>query len=219
MPILENYTLWIQRCRLSFPHVLVPKSQNNGPSSYSASFILQESQAEWAEAMQIISQMATDKWADKAQTVINIVTSDRKLRCYGNGAEQINKQTGEVYDGYKEPGAVFVSAKSDQQPQLYGPDAQLLPPTANANQMFVGGNWVSAIVRFWPQQNEHGRGIRCQLVGIQYIEEGEHFGADEIDAGTVFQQVPGAPAPTAPAPAAPASAPVVTPTKPAVDFL
>ena len=207
MPIMENYTLWIQRCRLSFPHLLMPKAQDNGPAVYSASFIMQDSQPEWAEAMQIIGQMAQDKWADKAQMVLNLVTSDKRLRCYGNGNEQISKQTGEVYDGYKEPGTVYIGAKSDPKPRLYGPDAQPLPPTANANQMFVGGNYVAAIVRFWPQDNTHGRAIRCQLVGVQYIEEGEKFGAEEIDAGAIFQAVPGAPAPTAAAPGMPASAP------------
>ena len=207
MPILENNTLWIKDCRLSFPAVIQPKPVQNGPPKYSCNLILQESQPEWAEAKQIVGQMAMEKWEDKAQAVLNMVQNDKRLRCYGVGVEKTNAQTGEVYDGFKDPGAVWISANNDNQPQLYGTNAQPLPPTANANQLFVGGNYVAAVVRFWPQENEHGRAIRCQLVGLQYLREGEHFGAEEIDAGGVFQPAPGAPAPTGVTPGMPAPTP------------
>ena len=225
MPILENHTLWIKEARLSFPHLLIPKPVNNGPAKFSANFILTNQSRDWADAMQIVGQLATEKWGAKAQAVLNMVSSDKRLRCYGNGSEKISQQTGEVYEGYTDPDSVWLSANSDQQPQLYGADAQPLPPTANANQLFVGGNYVSGVIRFWPQENEHGRAIRAQLVGVQYIRDGEHFGTDEVDAGTVFQPAPGAPAPTAPAPgvpgapaATPAPAPAAAPAK-NVDFL
>lgn len=213
--ILENYTLWIRNARLSFPHLLVAKPVNNGPPKFSANFILQDSAPEWAEAMQIIGQLATDKWADKAQGVLNMISQDKRLRCYGSGSEKISQTSGEVYDGYGDPGIVFISGSNDSQPDLRGADAQPIPPTGNANQLFVGGNYVDAVVRFWPQENEHGRAIRGQLVGVQYLREGEHFGNDEVDVGTVFQAVPGAPAPTAAAPGMPAAAPAAPAAAPA----
>ena len=229
MPILpDNYTLWIKEARLSFPALVQPKPIQGGPPKYNANFILTEGSPEWAEAMQIVGQLATDKWRDKAQQVLNMIKNDKRARCYGIGMEKVNATTGEVYEGFKDPGVVWISGSSDSQPQLMGSNAQALPPTANANELFVGGNYVSAVLRFWAQENQHGRGIRAQLVGVQYLREGEHFGMEEIDTATVFQAVPGAPAPTGAAPGMPTPMPAAAPApapmpaaapKPEPDFL
>ena len=207
MSILENNTLWIKEARLSFPHLLVAKPVNKGTPKFSCNFILDQNSTEWAEAMQIVGQMASEKWAEKAQGVLNLISSDKRLRCYGTGAEKISTQTGEIYEGYTDPGTVFLAASNDSAPKLYGQDAQPLPPTANANQMFVGGNYVAGLMSFWLQENEHGRAVRSNLIAVQYLREGEHFGADEIDAASVFQAVPGAPAAPAAAPGMPGAAP------------
>ena len=99
MPILENNTLWIREARLSFPHLVVAKAVNNGSPKFQASFLLQDSSQTWAEAMQIVGNVASEKWGAKAQTFLNVISADRKLRCYGNGSEAISSQTGEVYEG------------------------------------------------------------------------------------------------------------------------
>ena len=215
MPILENNTLWIKEARLSFPHVLQPKAVQSGAPKYSCNFILDQGSTEWAEAMQIVGNMASEKWADKAQGVLNLISQDKRLRCYGQGFEKVSQTSGEVYEGYTDPGAVFIAASNENKPSLYGQNAQELPPNANANQLFVGGNYVSGLVSFWLQENEHGRAVRANLIGIQYLREGEHFGADEIDAGSVFQAVAGAPVPTGAAPGMPAAAPAAPAAAPA----
>ena len=200
MPIFEGYTLYIKEARLGFPTVIVPKPQNDGPPRYNCNFILDPTAVEWGEMGQIVQQLATDKWGDHAAAVINMIKQDKRLRCWGNGSEKINQKTMQVYEGFF--GNVYISASSkvDHPPKLYGQNAQELPPTANKNQMFVGGNYGAGIISFWAQENEHGRAIRANLDGVQYIREGEKFGAEGPDVGAMFQPVPGAPAPTAPAP-------------------
>lgn len=228
MPNIGNNTLWIKEARLSFPALVEPKATQGGTPKYNCNFILTDQSPEWAEAMAIVGEIATSEWKEHAQNVLNMIQNDKRLRCYGVGSEKTNSQTGAVYEGFTEPGTVWISANSDTKPQLYGPNAQPLPPTANANQMFVGGNYVAGVVRFWPQDNQHGRAIRAQLVGVQYLRDGEHFGLEEVDAGSVFQAVPGAPAPTGAAPGMPAASPMPTGAapaapapapKPPVDFL
>lgn len=226
MPILENNVLWIREARLSFPQVLQPKPSAPGAEAkYSAAFLLTEQSPEWAELHQMIAKLCAEKWGDKAQQVMNVCHNDRDLRCYGWGSEGVNKQTGEIYEGYNEPGAVFIKASSRHMPKLYGPDAQELPPTSNANEMFVGGNYVAGVISLWAQDNQHGRAIRANLDGVQYLREGEHFGSEGPDVGGIFQPAPGAPAPTAPAPGVPVApgAPQPAPVAPApaknMDFL
>ena len=226
MPILENYNLWIKEARLSFPNVLQARSQNNGPPKFNANFIVDQNSQEWAEAMQLVGQVAQDKWQQHAQNILNMIQGDKRLRCYGSGNEKVSQQTGEIYEGFKEPGVCWLSASSANPPQLRNAANEEVNAMTGANTLFVGGNYVSGLIRLWPQENEHGRAIRAELVGIQYLREGEHFGADEMNAADVFAAVPGAPPTTAPAPgmpaAAPAPAPTVSPAAPAPaidDFL
>ncbi len=218
MSILEGNTLWIKKARLGFPALLVAKAVQGGEPKFSCNFILDVGAEEWKEMGTIISAMAQEKWSENANGVLTMIKSDKRLRCYGQGSEKISQKTGLVYDGFD--GKLYISASNSEKPKLYGTDANELPPTANANQLFVGGNYVSGVISFWLQDNQFGRGIRANLDGVQYIEEGEHFGAVGPDTDGIFQAVPGAPPPTAPpmagAPAAPTAPEPAAPVVPAV---
>ena len=209
MPILEDNTLWIKKARLGFPQLLVPKAVAGGEPKYSANFILDLDAPEWAEMVQIAMAMATAKWGENTAGVMALIKQDKRLRCYGKGEEKLDKN-GKVYDGFG--GKLYISASNKNQPNLYGGDAQLLPPTAPLNQLFAGGNYCSGVISFWLQDNSFGRGIRANLDGVQFVSEGEHFGATGPDAGAIFQPIPGAPATTAPGAG---EAPVT----PVIDFL
>lgn len=192
MAILEGGNLWIKRARLSFPAIVKPKSSAPGAEpAYSCDFILDPDAVEWGELAQMIQQMAATKWADKAEGVLKHIAGEKRLRCYGVGADKTNNM-GEIYSGYEE--GVYIGGRNTEQPQLIGADAQPLPPTANLNQLFAGGNHVSGIVNIWLQDNQYGKAIRGKLVAVQYLDEGEKFGAVDVDATSVFAPVAGAPA-------------------------
>jgi len=220
MSILENNTLWIKKARLGFPAIAAPKAVVQGSDpKYQATFILTPDAPEWGEMVQIITAMATEKWGENVGNVMNMIKTDKRLRCYGVGAEKIATKTGKVYDGFE--GMNYISASNADQPKLYGQDAQELPPTANINQKFTGGNYVSGIISFWLQDNQFGKGIRANLNGVQYVEEGEHFGNAGPDTGGIFQAVEGAPAATGGMPvvaaADPAAPAVATPAVPVMN--
>lgn len=197
---MEQNALWIKNARLSFPNLLQAKAVQGGELKYSCNFILLPTAEEWKEMGAIITEMATEKWGENTNSILNMIKADKKLRCYGQGIEKIDKK-GEVYDGFHN--MVYISASNPEKPKLYGADATELPPTANANQLFVGGNMVAGIISFWLQDNQWGRGIRANLDGVQYLSEGEHFGSTGPETDGVFQPVPGAPDPTAPVPGTP----------------
>ena len=201
MSKIDEKSLWIKDCRLGSPHILTPQESEAG-LRYNAVLIMEPDAVEWQEAMAMVGALVTEKWGDQAQAVLNVMGATKNLRCYGAGNEKIDPKTGLIYGGFE--GKVFISANNKVPPNLYGQDAQPLPPTANANEMFVGGNYCAAIISFWPQDNKHGRAVRAQLDGVQYIREGEHFGATGPDTDAIFQPVPGAPAATAAAPGMPA---------------
>ena len=205
---INERTLWIKGARLGFPHLVAPQpsSNPNAAAKYNGNFILPMNAPEWNELLEMVNAIALEKWTVNATGVMTMINADKRLRCYGYGTDKLDSKTGQVYEGFQD--MIWISGSSDARPDLRGADAQPCPPTAPLNTMFVGGNYVDAVVSFWPQDNEHGKAIRAQLDGVQYIREGEKFGAVGPDVGTIFEAVAGAPAVTAPipgmAPAAPA---------------
>ena len=74
-----------------------------------------------------------------------------------------------------------------------------------------GGCRVNAAVKPWLQENKHGRGVRCDLIAVQFAGDDTPFGEGAVDASSLFGAVAGAPAgmfaPAAGMPAAPFAAP------------
>jgi hypothetical protein len=57
-------------------------------------------------------------------------------------------------------------------------------------------------VKPWLQENKHGRGIRCDLIAVQFAGDDTAFGEGAVDASSMFGAVSaigGAQAPASPA--------------------
>ena len=144
--------------------------------------------------------MAVDKWTVKALPVLNLISQDRKLRCFGNGTERVDPKTFEPYSGYA--GNVYLSANCLERPQLI--DAQGAPVPVDNTMLYMalarklyGGCYVNAAIQPWLQDNTHGRGVRCELVAIQFLSDGEAFGMGTPDAAPLFGAVAAPAAPVA----------------------
>jgi hypothetical protein len=57
-----------------------------------------------------------------------------------------------------------------------------------------GGCRVNAAIKPWLQDNKHGRGIRCDLIAVQFAADDTPFGEGATDASNLFGAVAGAPA-------------------------
>ena len=206
--------IYLSDVRLSFPHLTEPQRQVNEATgkeriSYNCEFIMPQDHAGFTQFMQRYGAMALEKWKEHAQTIMGMIQNDRKLRCFGRGEEKINKKTFQPYDGYA--GHVFITSGRDSPPQMIQANAQPVDPSNTmayqqlARKMY-GGCRVNAAIKPWLQENRHGRGIRCDLVAIQFAGDDTPFGEGAVDASNLFGAVAGAaPAGFAPAgmPAAP----------------
>lgn len=196
--------IYLSNVRVSFPQLVEPKKTTNEKgevrTAWSADFILPPDSQQYKQVMQQYMTLAADKWKERAQTIMQMIQADRKSRCYGNGAEKVNKTTLLPYDGYE--GNAYVSAISNRQPQMIQPNGQ---PVDASNSMayqaiargVYGGCYVNAAIRLWLQENTHGRGVRCDLVAIQFSKDGDAFGGGGADVTGMFGAV-----------AAPSAAPV-----------
>ena len=202
--------IYLSNVRVSFPNLVEPKITKNDNGSeraaWSADFIVAPDSPQFKQFMHQYMTLATYKWKERTQTILGMIQSDRKSRCYGNGSEKINKTTLLPYDGYE--GNAYISAISNRQPQMIQPNGS---PVDASNSMayqaiarsIYGGCYVNAAIRIWPQDNKHGRGIRCDLVAVQFAKDGDAFGGGGADVTGMF----GAVAAPAAAPAAPAGMP------------
>lgn len=196
--------IYLSNVRVSFPQLVEPKKTTNEKgevrTAWSADFILPPDSQQYKQVMQQYMTLASEKWKERAQTIMQMIQADRKSRCYGNGAEKVNKTTLLPYDGYE--GNAYVSAISNRQPQMIQPNGQ---PVDASNSMayqaiargVYGGCYVNAAIRLWLQENTHGRGVRCDLVAIQFSKDGDAFGGGGADVTGMFGAV-----------AAPSAAPV-----------
>lgn len=195
---MSDDIIFLSNVRLSFPQLVEPRSATEGGiKKYSADFILEPSNPALAQFMQRYATMAQEKWKEHAQAVMQLIQNDRKLRCFGNGNEKVNSKTFKPYDGYANN--AYISANKDQMPQMIQEDGRPVDPTntmayqAIARKMY-GGCRVNAAIRPWLQENKHGRGIRCDLVAIQFFADDEAFGEGVSDASSLFKPVAAAPA-------------------------
>lgn len=196
--------IYLSNVRISFPQLVEPKKTTNEKgevrTAWSADFILPSDSQQYKQVMQQYMTLANEKWKERAQTIMQMIQADRKSRCYGNGAEKVNKTTLLPYDGYE--GNAYVSAISNRQPQMIQPNGQ---PVDASNSMayqaiargIYGGCYVNAAIRLWLQENTHGRGVRCDLVAVQFSKDGDAFGGGGADVTGMFGAV-----------AAPSAAPV-----------
>jgi hypothetical protein len=196
--------IFLSNVRLSFPHLAEPQKQVNEATgatriSYNAEFIMPQDHAGFQQFMARYGAMALEKWKEHAQTVMGMIQNDRKTRCYGVGTEKVNKKTFKPYDGYADAGAVFITAGRDSAPQMIQADGSPVDPGNTmayqqlARKMY-GGCRVNAAVKPWLQDNKHGRGIRCDLIAVQFAADDTPFGEGAVDASNLFGAVAAAPA-------------------------
>lgn len=210
----ESNVILMSDVRLSFPHLAEPQRQRNEQTgveriSYNAEFIMSENHPGFQAFLKKYGEMALDDWKEHAQQVMGLIQQDRKLRCFGRGEEKINKKTFQPYDGYV--GQVFITAGKNQAPQAIQADGTPVDPTntlayQQLTRKMYGGCWVNVAIKPWLQNNQHGRGVRCDLIAIQFSKDDTAFGEAPVDTTGMFDQVVAASVtPVVPGPAMPAA--------------
>jgi len=190
--------IFLSKVRLSFPHLAEPHAAGNNPGAlkkYSADFIMPEDHPGFKQFMTKYGELALAKWGQHSAQVMQLIQGDRKLRCFGKGDEKIDKKTFQPYSGYA--GQAFISANKIEAPQMIEQNGQPVDPSntmayqAMARKLY-GGCYVNAAIKPWVQDNSHGRGIRCDLVAVQFAGDGEAFGDGQPDVSSMFGSVAGA---------------------------
>lgn len=168
----------LENVRLSYPNLFTAKGvkQPDGTTSkpkFTANFLLDKKThaATIAKLEKMIERAMLDKFGKK----VNL-----KNVCLHDGNEQEEK------DGYGDE-VMYLVAKSDTRPAVV--DQKVNPVTEEDGKIYAGC-YVNATVEIFGYKHQlGGNGVSAQLRAVQFVRDGESFGAGRVDASEEFDEV------------------------------
>lgn len=176
----EGCNVLVSGARASFVTVFKPKAQAEGSEpKYSIALLLnKEKDAAQIEGLkEAILLVAKAKWKDKIP----------KFVVFGGDRCCLKEASTKEYDGYDEE-HVFVSASSSRKIPVVGRDRM---PLAEEDGKLYSGCYVNASIRLWAQDNKYGKRVNAQLRAVQFVRDGEAFGAGAVDPDKEFESLAG----------------------------
>ena len=159
----------LRNVRLSFPTLFVAEQfDGQGAFNYSASFLIDPGSPNDKAIRAAIKKAAEAAWKDKAAAILKSIDGQSMKYCYLDGNTK-------NYDGYE--GKWVLSAKRPQdsgRPKVIDKDLSEISPEEGRP---YGGCFVNAKVQVWGQYKGKGApGMRCSLIAVQFVADGESFG-------------------------------------------
>ena len=108
-----------------------------------------------------------------------------KFKGKNPGADRICLRDGDELDKDYTVGKYVIKANNKRRPLIVDKDRS---PIIEDDDKCVGGDIVNAIIDFWAQDNQFGKRINANLLGVQFVKEGERHQAtktanpDDFDA-------------------------------------
>lgn len=157
--------------RASYLHVFKKHAVNEGDDpkfSMNAIFDKEEHERILKTLKRTMDKMAKAAFSGK-------IPSSLKL-CLRDGDEYADK------DGYGDE-KMFMTLSSDRRPMVVGRDKGVL---AEEDDIIFSGCYVNISAQLWVQDNKWGKRINASLRAVQYVKDGEAFGADPVDVDEEF---------------------------------
>lgn len=171
-PKTDEYIVKLDGVRLSFPHLFQPHSMEEGQEKkFSAVFLLDDEKHATliAHIEKLIDRCALDQYKKKISF----------KRCLRDGAEKPEM------DGYGE-GTHFISAARKTRPAVVNRDRS---PVTEEDGIIYAGCYVNASIRLWAQDNKWGKRVNAELRAVQFLRDGDSFGAGKVDPEEEFEEV------------------------------
>lgn len=156
--------LIIPEARLAFGDAIFEKqSVNGGEPQYGCTLILPPS----SPAIKLVTdeedRLAALAWADKAATMMQMIRAN-------NGQALKPGALKAKFDGFA--GNFFISANAKVQPTTV--NRQGVQVSAKDGVLY-SGCYVLAHISLWTQDNQWGQKINANLLGLQFLRDGDAF--------------------------------------------
>lgn len=162
---MSDCELKIDNVRLAFAKGLFDNTPMNAGDkpAYSCNFILPKNHTQLKQVQEALKQVAQGKWGAKAPEILKALVAGGKV-CLRDGDSK-------TADGFA--GNLFIAARNAARPIVIDADKSVL---TEADGKPYSGCYVNAKVRFWAQDNAHGKRINAQLLVVQFYKDGDSFG-------------------------------------------
>lgn len=160
-----------------------------------------DGEANWGPAKAVIDraiqQMAAEEWKDKASLHLSNILPDPKGCCFQDGNRK-------EYEGYQGNWVLTAHRTEDKgrplvldadKTHLYGhelPDGTWRmtdTPAAGKEGRIYSGCYVNGSVDLWAQNNTAGKGIRADLLGVQFARDGDAFSGGKQGSVSDFEEL------------------------------
>jgi len=163
---MSTYKFKLSNVRLSFPSLFKRSEFNGQEGKFEATFLVnKESQA---------------KLIAEIEAKIALIQKDNKANI---SPDKICLKDGDYvdYDGYA--GHMSIKAGANRRPTVIDRDKT---PLVEDDGKPYAGCYVNAVLELWFQDNNFGRRINCNLLGVQFSKDGDSFGAGDTDVSDDF---------------------------------
>lgn len=158
-PVWEPDTkkLRIKRARLSYPHLWKAWAQQpDQKPKYTASFIVPKTDPICSVIEHVLEDIIRAEFRTKSGAIKTV---------WHDGEDKSDR------DGYG-PEVMYLNANSERRPLIVDRNQE---PLAEEDGRPYGGCYVNGIVRLWTQNNAWGRRVNAELLGVQFVADGEPF--------------------------------------------
>jgi len=169
----EDGTILIKNVRGSYLHLFEKWGKEEDPKEkwkYSGKFLLdKKTHAEEIKAIKQFLLQKQQEWFKGKIGTANLFFRD--------GADSGKDE--------QENAWVISASESRRRPQVMNRDKS---PITAEDDIVYSGCYVNVLIRPWKQENKHGKKINANLVGVQFVRDGERFGDAGIDASERFDE-------------------------------
>ncbi len=160
--------------RGAFLSLFEPQSVEGSEPKYNGKFIVEPGSKAAKQLDEAMFAVAKEKWGDKAQKIFDGLVKTGKPKnievCFVH--EPYPNRDGDPYDGFED--MFYLSASSATRPLVIDRDKT---PLVAADGRPYSGSYMNVQVEIWAQDNQYGKRINAQLLGVQFARDGDSFGA------------------------------------------
>jgi hypothetical protein len=139
--------------------------QPDAPFNYDATFYVEKGSENDKRIRAAIKKEAAEEWKTKAQSVIDSIENNSNKNAYTDG----DKKGQEASEGMM----VLASKRKQSAGRPLVVDRNKAPLNESDGKPY-SGCYVNATVEIWAQSGKH-QGIRCALLGVQFVKDGDSF--------------------------------------------
>ena len=158
----------LKNVRLSFPSIFHRSVFDGKEGKFEATFLISK------DDTKLKAQL--DAAIEEAVKAANVKVPKDKI-CLKDGDDS-------TYDGYENTWSL--KAANSKRPTLINRDKT---PIVEDDEVLYAGCYVNAIIDLWVQNNGFGKRVNANLYGIQFVKDGEQFGAGAVDVFDDFDDL------------------------------